>query len=74
MIKESDESQNNNVIFEGIIFTHSKLGQPFFLKEGANDCRNGISPRDWTASQLRKIADYMDSNPNCRLFSDGSGI
>lgn len=61
-------------ITEDIIFTYSGLGQPFFLHENAIDCRIGISPRDWTVEELRKIADYMESNPNCKTFSDGSGL
>lgn len=32
-----------------------------------------IHPYDWTVTQLREIADYMEQNPNCSLFSDGSG-
>lgn len=29
---------------------------------------------DWTPSELRAIADYMDKNPHQRCMSDGSGI
>ena len=63
----------NVLLCEGLIFTHSKLGQSFFLRENAKDCYNGISPRDWTPTELRKMADYIDANPDCKLFSDGSG-
>ena len=61
------------LLCEGLIFTYSKLGQPFFLRENATDCYKGISPRDWTSDELRKMADYIDNNPKCKLFSDGSG-
>lgn len=72
----SNEEQSNNanvLLCEGVIFTYSKLGQPFFLRENATDCYKGISPRDWTSDELRKMADYIDTNPKCKLFSDGSG-
>lgn len=61
------------LVCEGIIFTYSKLGQPFFLRENAKDCYGGISPRDWMPEELRKMAEYIEANPNCKLFSDGSG-
>lgn len=61
-------------VAENIMFTYSGLGQPFFLRKDAVDCRRGISPQDWTADELRKIADYIESNPNCRAYSDGSGL
>ena len=58
---------------ENIIFVYSKLGEPFFVKENAINCYNGISLADWTAIELRKIADYIEANPKCKLFNDGSG-
>jgi hypothetical protein len=76
MTKVSNEEQSNNAnvrLCEGLIFTYSKLGHPFFLRENAKDCYLGICPRDWTPIELRKIADYIDANPNCKFFRDGSG-
>lgn len=64
---------SNTVLGEGLIFRYSALGQPFFLREEATDCGGGITPRDWTANELRIIADFMDNNPTCRLYRDGSG-
>lgn len=58
---------------EEIYFTYSRLGQPFFLRNGDKDCSDGICSRDWKPNELRLIADYIEKNPNCILFHDGSG-
>ena len=74
MLTFETEKQNNRIyLCEGLIYTYSELGQPFFLREDAKDCDNGICPREWTPTELRKMADYIEANPNCKLFSDGSG-
>lgn len=73
MNNNKPEISNNEItLCEDIVFKYSKLGQPFFLRKNAKDCYNGISPIDWTPAELRKIADYIDANPNCKLFNDGS--
>lgn len=56
-----------------IEFTTTKLGEPVFIKEGSKSAMDSIRPHDWSISQLRAIADYMEANPKCSLFSDGSG-
>ena len=58
---------------KGIVFTRTALGSPVFIKRGAKSAYGSISPRDWSISQLRLMADYMEENPKCGLFSDGSG-
>ena len=72
-LKNENPTFGNVMLCEGLVFTYSKLGQPFFLRTDATDCYKGICPRDWTPTELRKMADYIDANPNCKLFSDGSG-
>ncbi len=63
----------NILVCKNVIFTYSKLGEPFFVTGVTRNCHRGISPRDWTPDELRKMADFMDENPNCKLFNDGSG-
>ena len=57
---------------KSIIFLYSSLGQPFFVRRNATDCYRGISPKDWTANELRLMADFIDKNPESRRFRDGS--
>lgn len=60
-------------VTNGVVFTRTKLGQPVFIKENAKSALDSISTDDWTISQLRAMADYMEKNPRCGLYSDGSG-
>ncbi len=57
----------------GITFTHTRIGQPVFIKTGAKDAHGAFFPDDWSISQLETILSYMKENPNCSLFADGSG-
>lgn len=72
-----NQEGNSNIakhkLCEGVVFKYSALGEPFFLRENATDCYRGISPTDWTPNELRKMADYIEANPRCKLFIDGSG-
>ncbi len=54
-------------------YKQTALGANVFVKEGAYDADGGIYPSEWTVAQLRFIADYMEANPDCSLYSDGSG-
>ena len=56
-----------------IRFVRTLLGEAVFVKYGAKNADRSIRPADWTISQLRAIADYMEENPKCGLCSDGSG-
>ena len=57
----------------GLVFTKTALGQAVFIPKGDTDAYNGLLPDKWTTKQLRAIADYMEANPNCTIFNDGSG-
>lgn len=65
--KQSQYNPQSDKI-DGIEFRYSKLSCPYFVKEGAFDCTDGISPRDWTPKQLRDMADYIEANPDCKKF------
>jgi hypothetical protein len=60
----------------GVKITKTKLGATVAILK-KDDGKRFTSPllflSDWSVSQLRAIADYMEENPNCTLFSDGSG-
>lgn len=60
-------------VTEGIVLTRTKLGESVFVRKNAKDASRSIRPDDWSISELRAIADYMEANPKCSLFSDGSG-
>jgi hypothetical protein len=62
-----------NLKASGLEFTNTALGAGVFIPIGAKDAMNGLFPRDWTVKQLRAMADYMEANPNCTIFDDGSG-
>jgi hypothetical protein len=57
----------------GIRFTHTALGEPVFVKLGATCAEYSIRSRDYSPKQLRAIADYIENNPKCILYDDGSG-
>ncbi len=58
-----------------VYFSYTTLGEPNFIKVGAEcaDKENAISTRDWTPEQLEAMSKYIRENPECKLFSDGSG-
>ena len=56
-----------------VIFTYGALGQPAFIKDDAISLGDYIDPTYWSVSQLRAIVKYMDENPKCSLYTDGSG-
>lgn len=63
---------------EELTFTRTKLGQAVFMKnenikDSFADAHNSIRPENWTPNQLRAMADFMETNPNCTLYHDGSG-
>lgn len=60
-------------VTKGVVFTRTKLGEAVFIKKNAKSASGAIRPNDWSISQLRAMADYMEANPKCTLFSDGSG-
>lgn len=60
-------------VTKGVVFTRTKLGESVFVRKNAKSASMAIRPDDWRISELRAIADYMESNPKCSLFSDGSG-
>lgn len=43
------------------------------IRRGAPDWTGGVSPRDWTPSELREMANYIEAHPESKLYSDGSG-
>ena len=57
----------------GVKYVRGALGQAAFIKKDDKDLTLSILPSDWSVSQLREIADYMEKNPKCSLFDDGSG-
>jgi hypothetical protein len=61
------------LITDDLIFARTSLGEGVFIHSAEIDARNGIRPSEWTPEELRAMADYMEANPNCTLFEDGSG-
>jgi hypothetical protein len=60
----------------GLAFVPTKLGENVFIhlhEIGLSHFLLSIRPNNWSVSQLRAIADYMEANPDCTLYSDGSG-
>ncbi len=62
----------NIKIVNDIIFTYASIGYPVFIRENAYSADGGINPQKFSVKELRKIADYMESNPECSLYIDGS--
>lgn len=62
-------------VTEDIYFGYTSLGEPNFIKKGADfaDKSNAVSLRDWTPDQLEAMANFMRNNPLCKLMNDGSG-
>ena len=61
------------LVDKGIVFTKTNIGEAVFIHKGDKDASNSVRPSNWTPTQLRAMADYMEENPNCTLFDDGSG-
>ena len=62
----------------GLVFRRTGLGEAIFIPEKHIDEEYAIGiphlrPSEWTPNQLRAMADYMEENPNCTIFDDGSG-
>lgn len=65
--------QYDALLSAGLEFKKTALGQAVFIPKGDTDASRGLFPDNWTIKQLRAIADYMEENPNCTVFEDGSG-
>jgi len=59
-----------------VIFTRTALGSPIIIhKKDINKSyptHGIINLDDWTKEQLHIISNYMEANPNCTLYPDGS--
>ena len=68
-------SVNKRLNDSGLEFRKTNLGQAAFVPLGTVSIYADkiLFPEDWTIAQLRAMADYMESNPDCTIFSDGSG-
>jgi hypothetical protein len=79
MTKKNDASENNKAInYEpllaiGLEFKKTRLGQAVFIPREDSDAHNGLFPDRWTIAQLRAMASFMEQNPNCTIYDDGSG-
>ncbi len=62
-------------ITDSIEFRYSKLGAPFITRLNSDyvGIDTSISTRAWTPNELRLIADFIEANPHCKLYDDGSG-
>jgi hypothetical protein len=73
--EEFAKKMDGKPISETLYFGYTNLGEPNFIKKGA-DCAdkiNSVSLRDWTPEQLEAMAKFMRENPLCKLMNDGSG-
>jgi len=62
-----------DLIESGIRYRRTQLNEGVFIKDNAEDASESIRPGNWTIKQLESILEYMKKNPQCSLFSDGSG-
>jgi len=54
----------------------TSFGENVFIpidEKGKQFASKTFNPRDWSISQVRAMADYMEQNPDITLFNDGSG-
>ena len=65
-IEEADLGKN-------LKFARTSLGEAVFIRKDADDAGGAVRPEDWSPKELRKMADFMEENPNCTVFIDGSG-
>lgn len=66
---------NKRLSKAGLEFRRTRLGQASFIPLGTtgNYARKMMLPDDWSVAELKAMAKYMEADPNCTLFSDGSG-
>lgn len=69
------EVVNRQLLSLGIKISRTKIGQAVFVPEetAQSFATKMLFPSDWSIAQLRAMADYMEVNPKCSLFEDGSG-
>jgi hypothetical protein len=54
----------------GCRFTHTRLGEPIFVKGEDPDTTISVRPLNWNSKQLRAIADYLDAHPDATKIMD----
>jgi hypothetical protein len=57
-------------VCRGVVFTRTNLGEPVFIHPKDLDASDSVRAFYWTPKQLRKMADYMEANPNVRKIGD----
>ena len=66
-----------NLFKSGLKLKYTALGEPVIIPLNTKDTESIAKKyfhfHDWSISELRAIADYMESHPDCSLMSDGSG-
>lgn len=73
--KQEIPSVDRRLNDSGLEFRKTNLGQAAFVPLGTTGkyADKIFFPDEFTIAQLRAMADYMEENPNCTIFSDGSG-
>lgn len=73
--KEKQAEAKQILESSGLEFKKTALGQAAFVPKGTKGkyADKILFPDDWSASQFEAMAHYMRTNPNCTIFSDGSG-
>lgn len=67
------EKELNDV---GISCVKRVLGDKIFIPSsdvGNKYANKSLDPSEWSVSQLRAIADFMEANRDITIFDDGSG-
>jgi hypothetical protein len=54
----------------GCRFTHTRLGEPIFVKGEDPDTTISVRPLNWNSKQLRAMADYLDAHPESTKILD----
>jgi hypothetical protein len=54
----------------GCRFTHTRLGEPIFVKGEDPDTTISVRPLNWNSKQLRAMADYLDAHPDATKVID----
>jgi len=57
----------------GYEYRKTALGEPVFIKEGADSAHNGFWGGRWSEKELKTFLAYMQNNRDCTIYSDGSG-
>jgi len=73
ILKKKRKKNADRLDVLGIKFIKTRLGEAVFVPFSATDASKAVRPGNWSVSQLRAMANYMELNPNCTIFSDGSG-